>query len=134
MSGLLQITEQGRRTRALRLTFNPPVVCPAAQPIYESAKGSGVRCMIERSVLVAATDPQSITGFCFGDGRGVVAPDLPSDYKRCPSWITHKEWVEEGLRTDPADDKRGMIDTDRYRSDLVEMEREVSVTHYYTED
>jgi hypothetical protein len=133
MSALLQITEQGRRTRALRLTFDPPVACPAATAIFETERGSGVRCAIERNTLTAVSDPQSLTGFCFGSGE-VVAPDLPSDYKRCPTWIAQKEWIEEGLRTEKVDDKRGMIDTRTYREDLVEMNRDLEVTHFYPDE
>jgi hypothetical protein len=84
MSGSLQINEPGRRTRARRLAFNPPVVCPAAMPLFETPEGAGVRCAVDRNTLTALRDPQSLDTFCFGN------------YAMCTSWQMEKEWVAEG--------------------------------------
>lgn len=122
MSGLLQISDPGRRTRAVRLTFNPPIRCPAGQPVYESREGSGCRCPIEENTLTALRDPQSLTAFCF------------SQYEMCTSWQGQKEWIAEGLRSKQTDDRRGMIDGNKWREEQFEMEREVEVTHFVPED
>lgn len=118
MSALLQINDPGQRTKARRLTFNPPVVCPAGMPIFETAEGAGCRCVVEQNTLTALRDPQSLTAFCFGD------------YQMCTSWQSQKEWVAEGLRSELGDDRRGMIDGKRWREDMIEMNRELEVTHF----
>lgn len=122
MSALLQIRDPGRRTRAKRLTFNPPVACPAGTPIFETESGSGCRCAIEKNTLTALRDPQSLDEWCFGN------------YAMCTTWQTEKAWIEEGLRSDAADDRRGMIDTEAYREDLVRMNPELEVTHFYPDE
>lgn len=118
MSALLQINDPGRKTRARRLTFNPRIVCPAGQPVFETPEGSACRCSIEKNTLSALRDPESLSTFCMGN------------YTMCTSWQTEKTWIEEGLHGDAADDQRGMIDGRRYREDLVEQQPELEVTHY----
>lgn len=120
--GLVQIKERSRGTRATRLTFNPPVVCPAGTPVFETKRGSGCRCQIERNTLTAQEDPNSLTAFCFGE------------YQTCTSWQQNKAWIEEGFRGHVTDDRRGQVDTRSYREDLIEMDREVEVTHYLPEE
>jgi hypothetical protein len=123
---LIQIDEVGRRTRAMRLTFDPPCQCPAATPLYETPTGSGVRCAVERSVLSAKLDPSSLQSFCFGE------------YAQCPSWIAQKEWIDEGLRSSLLDQpNRAMEDRRREWEELgveVELPGEIEVTHYHRDD
>lgn len=118
MTDLLQINERVRRTRARRLTFDPPVVCPAGTPVFETNTGSGCHCAIEKNTLTALRDPDSLSTYCFGN------------YAMCTSWQTEKVWIEDGLYGDAADDMRGMIDGKRYREDLVHQNRDLEVTHF----
>lgn len=74
------------RAGSLRV-FNPQVVCPAGVPIFETLKGSGCRCRIESSDVLAAVDPSSLNRFCL------------SDYESCPSWRQERDaWWEDRLR------------------------------------
>lgn len=129
----LKVREQGRRTRANRLTFDPPVKCPAGIPVFESEEGSGCFCTIERNRLTALRDPSSLQSFCFDNGTRGLSMAESGDYKQCPSWQMQKDW-EQKFFGDAADDKSGMIDTSRYRSDLVEQQREVEITTYHHPD
>jgi len=76
----------------LRLrVFDPVIECPAGEPIAEAPQGSGCACRVEATVLLAGTDPSSLTAFCLGDHR------------RCPTWIAekHRVWAAQ---------KRSLID------------------------
>lgn len=82
---VLLVDEHGRRTRALRLTFDPHVVCPAGSAIHETPEGAGCRCAVERSTITALRDPSSLMSYCLGD------------YASCPSWQAEKQHVERGF-------------------------------------
>lgn len=114
----VHVEEQGRKTRAARLTFDPPVVCPAGTPIYETARGSGCRCAIEQNTLTAKDDPQSLVSFCF------------SAYVFCATWREEKLRIEEGT-VEPLAER---VDKVPSREEIlgVEIERpeEVEVTYF----
>jgi hypothetical protein len=90
--------EAGRPTRAIRLTFNPKVTCPAGDPVYESPEGSGVRCAIERNTLSALRDPSSLLTFCL------------SRYDSCPTWELEKRRVADRIARELADDRSDQIE------------------------
>lgn len=118
MTSLLQIRDPGQRTKARRLTFDPPIACPAGTPIFETQHGSGCRCGIEQNTLTVLRDPDSLRMFCF------------DNYAMCTSWQAEKAWIEEGLHGEVSEDRRGMVDGKRYREDLVHQNSEIEVTRY----
>jgi hypothetical protein len=65
--------------RGLPLVFDAEVVCPAGEPIGETLQGSGCRCHVEDTSLLAATNPSSLIGYC-----------LSSNYASCPTWRREK--------------------------------------------
>lgn len=111
MSGL-RVTDPGRRTRAQRLAFNLTPVCPAATPVYETARGAGVRCSVERNTLKALDDPSALAHFCCGN------------YVLCTSW----QWAKNEGWKDGVPDDRPAPKLDA--SELIEMNRELAVTHF----
>jgi hypothetical protein len=122
MAGLLQINDPGRRTRARRLTFDPPCQCPAAIPVFETPRGSGVHCGVEDNTLTAAADPSSLESFCFGQ------------YVLCPSWEQAKRWEQEG-RGEERD--KPFAERQREYAEMgvhVERSQEVEVTHYHYDE
>jgi hypothetical protein len=115
--------EHGRRTRALRLTFDPAVTCPAGTAIHETPEGSGCRCAIERNTLTALRDPSSLLGYCL------------SDYSACPTWQAEKQHVEAGHRRallDMPDLERTAADELRKLGGTIEYEP-VEYTDYVAE-
>lgn len=68
----------------MRLMFTPRIVCPAGQPIFESGRGSGCRCSIEGSSLLAQTEPTSLLVYCL------------DRYDACPTWREEKGRVASG--------------------------------------
>lgn len=64
--------------------------CPASNPIFETLHGSGVRCRIERTTLLADLDPSSLLAFCCGD------------YTTCPTWrrMREAEWASRDRALD----------------------------------
>lgn len=116
----LQVIEHGRRPRMVRLTFDPPVVCPAGSPVFESEQGSGCRCKIEGKTMTAHEDPSTLMVFC------------TNRYDLCTTWQTEKDWIEEGYRTEVADDERDTDAARKARESLMEQREalELEVTHF----
>jgi hypothetical protein len=114
----VQIHEERRPTRAARLTFDPPVVCPAGTPVYETARGSGCRCAIEQNTLTAHDDPSSLLNFCFGA------------YIFCPTWREEKLRIEEGTVQPLAEREDKMPSREEVLGVEIERPEEVEVTYF----
>lgn len=76
-----------RQLSRLPLVFDPVVQCPAGVPIAEAPQGSGCRCRVEHSSILAASDPSSLQSFCL------------NRYDECPTWQFAKEraWQSKAL-------------------------------------
>lgn len=76
--------------------FDAPVKCPAGEAIGETRKGSGVRCRVEESSILADQDPRSIIAYCCGD------------YGTCPTWQAEKARIAAQRRESLIHDPRPM--------------------------
>lgn len=98
------------------MTFTPVPRCPAADPLYETPHGTGVRCAIECNTLTAGTDPSSLMVFCF------------DRYDLCSSWESEKRRIEEGRRADAQEAEDEAIRAKM--REMRELDSEVEVTHF----
>lgn len=76
------MSDRARQETGLPRVFKPVVACPAGEPIGETPRGSGVRCRLTHSNVLAQDDPRSILAFCCSSG-----------YRRCPVWLAEKERI-----------------------------------------
>lgn len=63
--------------------FTPVVRCPAGGPIAETPRGSGVRCTLTRSSVLAQDDPRALIAFCCS----------AVGYRACPVWQAEKDRI-----------------------------------------